>query len=97
MQFIQLKRRELLALLSGPAAASPFGVHAQQLLPLIGFMSGRSAKDSEPHTAAFLRGLTEGDPPAFSPDGPLIDWKLTIPQPVQKSRVYPPNPPDLQL
>jgi putative ABC transport system substrate-binding protein len=61
MQFIQLKRRELLALLSGgAAAASPFGVHAQQLLPLIGFMSGRSAKDSEPHTAGFLRGLSEG-------------------------------------
>jgi putative ABC transport system substrate-binding protein len=60
MQFIQLKRRELLALLSGAAAACPFGVHAQQLLPLIGFMSGRSEKDSEPHTAGFLRGLSEG-------------------------------------
>jgi putative ABC transport system substrate-binding protein len=34
-------------------------VHAQASLPLIGFMSSRSSKDSEPHSAAFLRGLSE--------------------------------------
>jgi putative ABC transport system substrate-binding protein len=32
---------------------------AQQSLPLIGYMTSRSLKDSEPHTAAFLRGLGE--------------------------------------
>jgi hypothetical protein len=43
----------------GAGAAWPVVARAQQLLPLIGFMTSRSSKDSEPHTAAFLRGLSE--------------------------------------
>jgi putative tryptophan/tyrosine transport system substrate-binding protein len=43
----------------GAGASWPVVARAQQLLPLIGFMTSRSSKDSELHTAAFLRGLSE--------------------------------------
>ena len=51
-----MKRREFITLLGG-AVAWPLAARAQEVLPLIGFMSSRSLKDSEPHIAAFLRGL----------------------------------------
>jgi putative ABC transport system substrate-binding protein len=54
-----VRRREFIALL-GSIAGWPFAAQAQQAeMPLIGFMSSRSLKDSEPHTAAFLGGLSE--------------------------------------
>src|SRR5262249_46413758 len=53
-----MKRREFITLLVG-AAAWPLAASAQPAMPLIGFMTSRSAKDSELHTAAFLRGLNE--------------------------------------
>jgi ABC-type uncharacterized transport system substrate-binding protein len=53
-----MRRREFIALLSG-AATWPLAARAQASLPLIGFMSSRSSKDSEPHLASFLRGLGE--------------------------------------
>lgn len=43
----------------GAGIGWPLIAHAQQPLALIGFMSSRSAKDAEPHTQAFLRGLSE--------------------------------------
>jgi ABC-type uncharacterized transport system substrate-binding protein len=54
-----MRRREFVAVFGGAVAAWPLTAHAQQSLPLIGFMTSRSSKDSEPHTAAFLRGLSE--------------------------------------
>jgi ABC-type uncharacterized transport system substrate-binding protein len=52
-----MKRRKVLALLGGAAVWS-LGAHGQQTtMPRIGFLSSRSLKDSEPHLAAFLRGL----------------------------------------
>src|SRR5439155_17433910 len=53
-----MKRREFLGIL-GAGVAWPVVARAQQPMPLIGFMTSRSAKDSEPHTAAFLRGLSQ--------------------------------------
>jgi putative ABC transport system substrate-binding protein len=55
-----MKRREFIKGIAGAAATWPFAATAQQSPPLIGFMTSRSAKDSEPHTAAFLQGLGEG-------------------------------------
>jgi len=46
--------------LSGAAASWPFGARAQQAaLPVVGFMSGRSAPDSVHLVAAFREGLSE--------------------------------------
>ena len=54
-----MRRRDFITLFGGVAAGWPLATHAQQSLPLIGFMTSRSSRDSEPHTAAFLRGLSE--------------------------------------
>jgi putative ABC transport system substrate-binding protein len=53
-----MRRRDLLKSIA-IGATWPLAVRAQASLPLIGFMSSRSSKDSEPHSAAFLRGLSE--------------------------------------
>lgn len=53
-----MRRREVLSGLG--AATLAFRVaHAQQALPVIGFMSGRSATESAHLVAAFLRGLRD--------------------------------------
>jgi putative ABC transport system substrate-binding protein len=54
-----MKRREFVSLLGGAAGAWSLTALAQQSLPLIGYMTSRSSRDSEPHTASFLRGLSE--------------------------------------
>jgi putative ABC transport system substrate-binding protein len=54
-----MRRRDLLKSIAGIGAIWPIAVRAQASSPLIGFMSSRSSKDSEPHSAAFLRGLSE--------------------------------------
>jgi putative ABC transport system substrate-binding protein len=54
-----MRRRDLLKSIAGIGATWPLAVRAQASLPLIGFMSSRSSKDSEPHLSAFLRGLNE--------------------------------------
>jgi putative ABC transport system substrate-binding protein len=54
-----MRRREVIALLAGIATGCPIAAHTQQSLSLVGFLTSRSSRDSEPHTAAFLRGLSE--------------------------------------
>src|SRR4051794_26342612 len=55
-----MRRRDLLSVLGGAAAFWPLGARAQQAaLPVVGFMSGRSAPDSAHLVAAFREGLSE--------------------------------------
>ena len=56
----RMNRRVFLATLAGCAAAWPFSVSAQPTsLPLIGFLSTRTARESEGLVAGFHRGLRE--------------------------------------
>jgi putative tryptophan/tyrosine transport system substrate-binding protein len=54
-----MRRRDLLKSIAGIGTTWPVAARAQASSPLIGFMSSRSSQDSEPHRAAFLRGLSE--------------------------------------
>ena len=55
-----MRRRELIKLLGGTAAAWPLAAHAQQAAtPLIGVLSSRSPNESEALVAAFRQGLAE--------------------------------------
>ena len=59
MQFGQLKRRELIALLGGAVAAWPYASRAQQAaMPVVGLLSSGSA---QPVHAMFHLGLNEAD------------------------------------
>jgi putative ABC transport system substrate-binding protein len=53
-----MKRREFITLVGG-AAAWPLVVRAQQTVPVVGYLSMRSAKSELPMLAAFRQGLNE--------------------------------------
>jgi len=61
MQFHRIKRREFIILLCGAmVTAWPFATSSQQpAMPVVGFMSSRSADDSIRVVAAFRQGLSE--------------------------------------
>ena len=54
-----MRRREFIAGVAG-AAACPFAMHAQQSVPIIGFLNSAAATPLAPLTRAFLDGLRDG-------------------------------------
>src|SRR5215469_16592693 len=54
-----INRRELLAVIGGAAALAPFAAAAQPGLPVIGYLSSRSAEAEAPLRTGFLEGLEQ--------------------------------------
>ena len=54
-----MRRREFISLLGGAAAAWPLAGHAQQPIPVVGFIAGSSPDASARFVAAFRKGPNE--------------------------------------
>ncbi len=54
-----MKRREVIGGLVGAALAAPLRLHAQQRLPVVGFLSSRSRAQAEYLISVLLQGLKE--------------------------------------
>ena len=69
-----MRRREFITLLGGAAVSWPLGSHAQQpVIPVVGFLSGRSPAESAGVVAAFRKGLLETG--YADPDNVIIDFR----------------------
>ena len=69
-----MRRREFITLLGGAAVSWPLGSHAQQpVIPVVGFLSGRSPAESAGAVAAFRKGLLETG--YAEPDNVIIDFR----------------------
>src|SRR5215211_8336336 len=54
-----MRRREFMAVIGGVAAAWPASARAQQTMPVIGYVSGRSLEYEERLLSSFRKGLEE--------------------------------------
>jgi putative tryptophan/tyrosine transport system substrate-binding protein len=54
-----MRRREFLSALGGVSAGWPLAVHAQQPMPVIGYLSGWASGDAPEYLASFRQGLAE--------------------------------------
>jgi putative tryptophan/tyrosine transport system substrate-binding protein len=71
---IHIRRREFIGTLGGAAVAWPFAARAQQpVIPVVGFLSGRSPAESAGEVAAFRKGLLETG--YAEPDNVIIDFR----------------------
>src|SRR5258708_32129214 len=56
---IHIKRRQFIFALGGAAVALPLATRAQQPMPVIGYLSSRSAERDVPYLTAIRHGLNE--------------------------------------
>lgn len=69
-----MKRREFISLICGAAVARPFTARAQQsVMPVVGFLSGRSPAESANVVAAFRKGLSDAG--YAEPQNVTIDFR----------------------
>ena len=69
-----MKRREFITLVGGAAAVWPVVAHAQQTLPVIGYLHAASAASFVRPLAAFKAGLKEGGPSCHQEHPYSVCW-----------------------